>query len=237
VFTKIIERNTTIPTKKSQTFSTAQDSQTSVEVHVLQGEREMAKDNRSLGRFHLDGIAPAPRGLPQIEVTFDIDANGILNVAANDKATGKKQDIHITASSTLSKDDIEKLVKEAKEHETEDKQKRETVESKNKLESLVYEVEKNLKEHKEKISADDAKKVEEALAESKAALEAGDTTRIKKASEDLQQAAFKIGEAMYKAQADSAGAETAGQTAEQQASNDANKKDDNVVDAEFEETK
>lgn len=237
VFTKVIERNTTIPTKKSQTFSTAQDSQTSVEVHVLQGEREMAKDNRSLGRFHLDGIAPAPRGLPQIEVTFDIDANGILNVAAHDKATGKKQDIHITASSTLTKDDIEKLVKEAKEHESEDKQKRESVESKNKLESLVYEVEKNLKEHKDKISADDAKKVEDALTESKAALEADDTTRIKKASDDLQQAAFKIGEAMYKAQAASAGADASGQSAGQQAPGDAGKKDDNVVDAEFEETK
>lgn len=238
VFTKIIERNTTIPTKKSQTFSTAQDGQTSVEVHVLQGEREMAAGNRSLGRFHLDGIAPAPRGMPQVEVTFDIDANGILNVTAHDKATGKKQDIHITASSTLSKDDIDKLVKEAKEHESEDKQKREAVEAKNKLESLAYEVDKNLKEHKDKVSAEDAKKVEDALAAAKSALESGDTGRIKKSAEDLQQAAFKIGEAMYKAQAAAgAGSEAAGQAAGQQAPGEAPKKEDNVVDAEFEETK
>jgi molecular chaperone DnaK len=234
VFTKIIERNTTIPTKKSQVFSTAADSQPSVEVHVLQGEREMAKDNRSLGRFHLDGIPPAPRGLPQIEVTFDIDANGIINVSALDKASNKKTDIHITASSTLSKEDIEKLVREAKEHESDDKAKREEIESKNKAESLVYEVEKNLKEHKDKLSGDDVKKVEDALSQTKSAIESGDTAKMKKASEDLQQAAFKIGEAMYKAQAAQQGQQAPGGDA--QASSEP-QKDDNVVDAEFEETK
>lgn len=232
VFTKIIERNTTIPTKKSQVFSTAADNQTSVEVHVLQGEREMSADNRSLGRFHLDGIANAPRGLPQIEVTFDLDANGILNVTALDKATNKKADVHITASSTLSKDDVDKLVKEAQEHSSEDKKRRDSVETRNKAESLSYEVEKNLKEHREKISADDAKKIDEALAAVKSAIEANDADKIKKASEDLQQASFKIGEALYKAQTE---AQKGGQAG---AENPAEpKKDDNVVDAEFEESK
>lgn len=235
VFTKIIERNTTIPTKKSQVFSTAADNQTSVEVHVLQGEREMAKDNRSLGRFHLDGIPPAPRGVPQVEVTFDIDANGILNVSATDKATNKKQDIRITASSTLSKDDVDKLVNEAKEHEAEDKKKREAIETKNKAESLVYEVEKNLNEHKDKLAADDVKKIEEAITATKSALEGDDTDKIKKATDDLQQASFKIGEAMYKAQSEQGAAPQEG-GAESKESGE-KKADENVVDAEFEESK
>lgn len=234
VFTKIIERNTTIPTKKSQVFSTAADNQTSVEVHVLQGEREMSSDNRSLGRFHLDGIANAPRGLPQIEVTFDLDANGILNVTALDKATNKKADVHITASSTLSKEDVDKLVKEAQEHSSEDKKRRESVEIRNKAESLSYEVEKNLKEHREKISAEDAQKIDEAVAAVKSALEANDTDKIKKASEDLQQASFKIGEALYKAQTE---AQKDGAPAGGTENPAEPKKDDNVVDAEFEESK
>jgi len=234
VFTKIIDRNTTIPVKKSQVFSTAADNQPSVEVHVLQGEREMASGNRSLGRFHLDGIPPSPRGVPQVEVTFDIDANGIVNVSATDKATNKKQNITITSSSTLNKDDIERMVKEAKEHEAEDKKSRETIETKNRAESLVFETEKNLKEHKDKLAAEDVKKVEEALTETKAALEAGDEARIKKASDDLQQASFKIGEAMYKAQTAQPDGAAPG-SAEAPAAE--KPKDENVVDAEFEESK
>ncbi|MFH1357630.1 MAG: molecular chaperone DnaK, partial [bacterium] len=171
VFTKIIDRNTTIPVKKSQIFSTAADNQTSVEVHVLQGEREMASTNRSLGRFHLDGIPSAPRGIPQVEVTFDIDANGIVHVTAVDKATNKEQKITITAGSNLGKDDIDKMMKDAKEHETEDKKKRESIENKNKLESMTYEVEKQLKEHKDKLPADAVKSIETELENSKKALE------------------------------------------------------------------
>lgn len=234
VFTKLIDRNTTIPVKKSQVFSTAADNQPSVEVHVLQGEREMAADNRSLGRFHLDGIPPAPRGMPQVEVTFDIDANGILNVKAVDKASNKEQKITITSGSNLSKDDIEKMVKEAKSHEADDKKKREGIEAKNKCESLVYEVEKNLKEHKDKLPAAELKTVETALEAAKKALESGDTANISKAGDELQQAAMKIGEAMYKAQQAAGGQPGADQA--QGASQDASaKKDDNVVDAEFEE--
>ncbi|MBI4411075.1 MAG: molecular chaperone DnaK [Deltaproteobacteria bacterium] len=240
VMTRLIERNTTIPTKKSQIFSTAADSQTSVEVHVLQGEREMARDNRTLGRFHLDGIPPAPRGIPQVEVIFDIDANGIVHVTAKDKATNKEQHITITSSSGLGKDEIDRMVKEAKSHETEDKKKREEVETKNKADALVHEVEKNLKEHKDKLSEDDVKKVESALDGAKKALSEDAAERIKSTMEELQQAAFKIGEAMYKAASGTppggdtgpAGAESKGDT-----SGEAPKKDENVVDAEFEETK
>lgn len=237
VFTKIIDRNTTIPTKKSQIFSTAADNQTQVEVHVLQGEREMAAGNRSLGKFALDGIPPAPRGVPQVEVTFDIDANGILNVSAIDKASNKEQKITITSSSTLSKEDVENLVNEAKQHEAEDKKKKEQIEAKNKAETMVYEVEKNLKEHKDKLSAEDVKAVEDAVAATKTALESEDTAKITKATEDLQQAAFKIGEAMYKTAntADAAGAQNpAGDAA---GSDTSANKDEDVVDAEFEESK
>lgn len=229
VMTRLIDRNTTIPAKKSQVFSTAADNQPSVEVHVLQGEREMAADNRSLGRFHLDGIPPSPRGMPQIEVTFDIDANGILNVTAMDKATNKEQKITITSGSNLSKDDIDNMVNQAKANEAEDKQKREAIENKNKTESMVYEVEKNLKEHKDKLAAEDVKAIEAATEAAKKALESGDNDQIKKAGDDLQQAALKIGEAMYKQQ------EAAGQPGAEQPQTEEKKDDDNVVDAEFEE--
>ncbi|HBF13354.1 MAG TPA: molecular chaperone DnaK [Deltaproteobacteria bacterium] len=235
VMTKLIERNTTIPTRKSQTFSTAADNQTSVEIHVLQGEREMARDNRTLGRFHLDGILPAPRGMPQVEVTFDIDANGIAHVSAKDKATGKEQKITITASSGLSEQEIDKMVKEGKEHEADDKKKREEIETKNRADGLVFEVEKNLKEHKDKLAAADVKTIEDALEKVKKAISDNDTDKIKSSMEELQQASFKIGEAMYKttnAQGAAPGAEGSGEPKKEEP-----KKDDNVVDAEFEESK
>lgn len=234
VFTKIIDRNTTIPVKKSQVFSTAADNQPSVEVHVLQGEREMASDNRSLGRFNLDGLPPSPRGIPQIEVTFDIDANGILNVKAIDKATNKEQKITVTSSSNLSDSDIDRMVKDAKEHESDDKKKRESIEARNKTESLVYELEKNLKEHKDKLPADDVKSIEAHIETAKKALESGDPEALKQASTDLEQAAMKVGQALYQQQQNAAGAEGA-QTQGQDTN--AKKEDDNVVDAEFEESK
>ena len=198
VATKLIDRNTTIPTSKSQIFSTAADSQTSVEIHVLQGEREFARDNKTLGRFILDGIPPAPRGMPQIEVTFDIDANGILNVKAVDKATSKAQHITITASSGLSKDEVEKMKKEAEQHATEDKKKRELIDMKNQADSVVYQTEKMIKEQGEKVPADVKKTVEEKLEEVKKVKDGEDTEAIKKSMDDLQQAGMKIGEAMYK---------------------------------------
>lgn len=237
VFTKIIDRNTTIPVKKSQVFSTAADNQTSVEVHVLQGERDMATNNRSLGRFHLEGIPNAPRGVPQVEVTFDIDANGILNVRALDKATNKEQKITITAGSNLSKDDIDRMMKDATEHEAEDKKKREGIETKNKAESLIFEIEKNLKEHKDKLPADEVAKIEAAKDAAKKALESDDTDAIKKASEDLQAAAMKIGEAMYKSQQAQGAPGAEGQPGAGGPEASAKPKDENVVDAEFEESK
>jgi len=198
VFTRLIERNTTIPTRKSETFSTAADNQTSVEIHVLQGERPMARDNRTLGRFHLVGIPPAQRGVPQIEVTFDIDANGIVNVSAKDNGTGKEQKITITSSSGLNKDDIDKMVKEAESHADEDKRKREEIEAKNRGDSTVYQVEKALSENRGKISEADAKAVDAALADAKKALEEGGVERINKAVEALNQASHKVFEAMYR---------------------------------------
>lgn len=242
VMTRLIERNTTIPTKKSQIFSTAADSQTSVEVHVLQGERDMAGGNRTLGRFHLDGIPPAPRGIPQVEVTFDIDANGIVHVNAKDKATNKEQHITITGSSGLNKEEIDKMMKEAKEHEAEDKKKRDDVETKNRAETLIFEIEKNLKENKDKIPADDVKKIEESIEKTKSAIKEAKTDKIKSSLEELQQAAFKIGEAMYKKAGAQGGKPGKGDdaSAPPPPSGDAgkdSKKDDNVVDAEFEESK
>jgi molecular chaperone DnaK len=191
VFTRLIERNTTIPTRKSETFSTAADSQTSVEIHVLQGERPMARDNRTLGRFHLVGLPPAPRGIPQIEVTFDIDANGIVNVSAKDLGTGKEQKITITASSGLSKDDIDKMVREAESHADDDRSKREEIEARNKGDSTVYQVEKALNENRSKLSDADAKAVDAAIADAKKALEEGGVERITKATEALNQVSNK----------------------------------------------
>jgi molecular chaperone DnaK len=198
VFTKLIERNTTIPTRKSETFSTAADSQTSVEIHVLQGERPMARDNRTLGRFHLVGIPPAPRGVPQIEVTFDIDANGIVNVSAKDNGTGKEQKITITSSSGLNKDDIDKMVREAESHADDDKRKKEEIEARNKADSTVYQVEKALNENRSKVPEADAKAVDAAIADAKKAIEENNVDRMNKATDALNQAANKVFEAMYK---------------------------------------
>jgi len=198
VCTKLIERNATIPTKKSQIFSTAADNQTAVSIHVLQGEREMAANNRTLGRFDLVGIAPAPRGIPQIEVTFDIDANGIVHVSAKDLGTGKEQKIRIESSSGLSKEEVEKMTKDAQAHAEEDKQQREVVDARNRLDTLVYSSEKSLKDLGDKISADDKKKVDEALAKAKEALTGKDLETIKKAEEELTTASHKIAEELYK---------------------------------------
>jgi molecular chaperone DnaK len=198
VMTKLIERNTTIPTKKTETFSTAADNQTSVEVHVLQGEREMARDNRTLGRFHLVGIPPAPRGVPQVEVTFDIDANGILNVSAQDKATGKTQNITITASSGLGKDEVERMVKEAQSHSEEDKRRRELVDLRNQTDTLAYSVEKLLKDNRDKVGESDAKAIEEAVAEARKAMEGEDASALRSAMEKLTGLSHKLAESLYK---------------------------------------
>ncbi len=202
VATKLIEKNTTIPTSKSQTFSTAADNQTSVQIHVVQGERAMAADNKSLGQFILDGIAPAPRGMPQIEVTFDIDANGILSVSAKDKATGKQNSIKITASSGLSKEEVEKMKKDAEAHSADDAKKKETVEVKNVAEQMVYTAEKSLKEHKDKIPADVASSIEAKIASVKTAKEGTDASAIKTATEALSTELSKIGEIISKAAQD-----------------------------------
>jgi len=243
VMTVLIPRNTTIPTRKSETFSTASDSQTSVEVHVLQGEREMSKDNKTLGRFHLDGIPPAPRGVPQVEVTFDIDANGILNVSAKDRATSRDQHITITSSSGLSKEQVEKMVREAKEKETEDKAKRAVIEEKNKLDSLIYSTEKTLKDNGEKLSAESKKPVEEALADVKKKLTSDNAEELKKAYETLLQASHKMAEEMYKNAGGAAGGgpqpeggAPAGDGPQASEAQGEKKKDQGgVVDAEFEE--
>jgi len=206
VMTRLIEANTTIPAKKKEIFTTAADNQTQVEIHVLQGERSMARDNRTLGRFHLVGIPPAPRGMPQIEVAFDIDANGIMNVSAKDLATNKEQQITITASSGLSKEEVEKMVKEAEGYAEEDRQKRELVESRNQLDSLIYSTEKLLGENREKIPEADAKEMEEALAAGKSALEKDEVGPIKEAMEKINAASHKMAEVMYKSAADAQGA-------------------------------
>lgn len=201
VSTKLIERNTTIPTSKSETFSTAADNQPQVEIHVLQGEREMAADNKSLGRFILDGIAPAPRGVPQIEVTFNLDANGILNVTAKDKGTGKEQSITIQDSGNMSKEDIEKAQKEAEAHADEDKKKREAVDAKNSLENGIYQAEKMPKEYDGKISDDDKKVIEEAVAEAKKHLDSEDKEELEKAATELLEKIQAIGAKLYEAAA------------------------------------
>ena len=197
VFTKLIERNTTIPTKKSQIFSTAADGQTSVEVHVLQGEREMAEYNKTLGRFQLTGIPAAPRGIPQIEVTFDIDANGIVHVSAKDMATGNKQQVSITSSSNLTDEEIDKAVKDAQAHAEEDKKKKDDIEVRNEAESLVYNSEKTLNELGDKISADEKSKVEEEIANVKKALEGKDSQAIKDATEKLTSVFYSMSEKLY----------------------------------------
>ncbi|MCY3556656.1 MAG: Hsp70 family protein, partial [Gemmatimonadetes bacterium] len=210
VFTRLIDRNTTIPTKKSQVFSTAADNQPSVEVHVLQGERDMALYNRTLGKFHLDGIPPAPRGMPQIEVTFDIDANGILHVSAKDMGTGKEQQIRIEASSGLSESEIDKMVKDAEVHADEDSKKKEEVEARNQADQLVYSTEKSLEEHGDKLSEEDRGAIDAALAELKTALEGSDPAAIKAATEKLTQASQKLAEVLYQqAQAEQAAAQAA----------------------------
>ena len=232
VMTKLIERNTTIPTKKAEVFSTAADSQTSVEIHVLQGERDMASTNRTLGKFHLVGIPSAPRGIPQIEVTFDIDANGIVNVSAKDKGTGKEQKITITASSGLSEDEIKKMVDEATSHAEEDKKRREEIDTRNQADSLIYQTEKTLNEHKDKLPESDRKPLEEALEKAKKALESNNAEEIKKEMENLTQASHKLAEVMYKQQSEPP---SSGQTPPK---TDQGKKPsgDDVVDAEFEDS-
>jgi molecular chaperone DnaK len=232
VLTKLIERNTTIPTRKSQVFSTAADNQSSVEVHVLQGEREMAKDNRSLGRFHLDGLPPAPRGLPQIEVSFDIDANGILNVSAKDKATGKEQKITITHSSGLKKDEVEKMVAEARSHEAEDKKRREMIEQRNRAENLGYQMEKLLRDNKAKLSAEVIKQIEEGVAAVNKAKDSEDASQIKSALEALEAASHKAAEELYKTAANEQ-APGAGASPGAGSSSEPKKPADDVVDAEF----
>jgi len=197
VFTKLIERNTTIPARKTEVFSTAADNQTSVEIHVLQGEREMARANKTIGRFHLDGIPPAPRGVPQIEVTFDIDANGILNVSAKDKATGKEQSIRIEASSGLSDQEIDQMVEDAEEHAEEDKHQRELVEAKNQADNLVYQTEKNIKEFDDQLSDDEKSQLEKAKENLKEVKDSEDLEKIKQMTEELNETWSGISSKMY----------------------------------------
>jgi molecular chaperone DnaK len=236
VMTKLIEKNSTIPCRKSQVFSTASDNQPAVSIHVLQGEREMAADNKTLGNFELAGIPPAPRGVPQVEVTFDIDANGIVHVSAKDLGTGKEQSIRITASSGLSKEEVEKMVREAESHAAEDKKKRELIEAKNAGDNLVYSTEKSLKEFGDKIDASEKQKIEDGIAALKKSLEGTDAEEIKKTTETLMQASHKLAEAVYaKAQpgAEQAGGEAQGPEAEAGGA----AKGEKVVDADFEEVK
>ena len=230
--TKLIDKNTTIPTKKSQVFSTADDNQPAVSIRVLQGEREMATDNKELGKFELMDIPPAPRGTPQIEVTFDIDANGIVSVSAKDKGTGKEQKIQIQASGGLSDEEIQKMVKEAEANKEVDKKKRESVDAINQADSLIFSTEKSLKEHGDKISAEEKKAIEDGIAELKKSLEGKESDDIKKKTQNLIQASMKLGEAVYKSQQKE---QPKAETSKDEKSNDQDKED--VVDADFEDVK
>jgi molecular chaperone DnaK len=234
VMTKLIERNTTIPKRESQIFSTAADNQTSVEIHVLQGEREMARDNRTLGRFHLDGIPPAPRGVPQVEVTFDIDANGIVSVKARDMGTGKEQQITITGSSGLDKGEVDRMVRDAQDHAKEDADRRKAVDTRNQLDSLVYQTDKTLREQRDQLDAADVSAVEKALEEGREALKQDDVAAMERARDQITQAAHKMAEAMYKRSA----SQESGDDSRQQGSDSPrgrSKDDGEVVDAEFED--
>ena len=234
VSTKLIDKNTTIPTKKSQVFSTAEDSQPAVSIRVLQGEREMASDNKELGKFELVGIAPAARGVPQIEVTFDIDANGIVNVSAKDKGTGKEQKIQIQSSGGLSEEEINKMVKDAEANKEADKKKRESVDARNQADTLLHSTEKNLKEHGSKVSETDKKAIETSAANLRNALKGTDSEEIKKKTQDLVQSSMKLGEAVYKSQQKK---DAKPDASKGDAKKNEGKKDDNVVDADFEEVK
>jgi len=230
VSTKLIEKNTTIPTKKSQVFSTAEDNQPAVSIRVLQGEREMASDNKLLGNFELVGIPPAPRGTPQIEVTFDIDANGIVSVSAKDKGTGKEQKIQIQASGGLSEEEIQKMVKDAEANKEADKKKRDTVDARNQADSIIFSTEKSLKEHGDKITEEEKKAIENGISDLRNALKGTDTEQVKKKTQDLIQVSMKLGEAVYKSQQKDQSGKPDG---------DNNKREDkeNVVDADFEDVK
>jgi molecular chaperone DnaK len=233
VFTRLIERNTTIPTRKSEIFSTAADSQTSVEVHVLQGEREMARDNRTLGRFHLVGIPPAPRGVPQVEVTFDIDANGIVNVSAKDLGTSKEQKITITASSGLNDEEIKRMVRDAETHSDEDKQRRQVVDARNQADNLIYSTEKMLSEHADKIPASDAESIRSAIGAAQEAVKGEDLDAIKSAVETLTKASHKLAEVMYQASAQQRGGGPQGGPSGPSGPSEPKKGDEDVIDAEY----
>ncbi len=237
VFTKLIEKNTTIPTRKGQVFSTAADNQSAVTVRVFQGEREMANDNKLLGQFDLVGIPSAPRGVPQIEVTFDIDANGIVHVGAKDLGTGKEQSIKITASSGLSKDEIDRMVREAESHADEDRQKREVIDARNQLDGLVYQTEKTLGEHRDTLDATIRGEIETAIAEAKQALESDDAARLRASSDALARASHKLAEVMYNKASQAGGGDGAGAAAGDGGAGAGPRKDDDVVEAEFEEVK